>query len=119
MSPRSPIFKTILWKAFSAGKFVGVSVHAGSHPRGYAPARFYFRSELAQLKFAAKLEELCPTLEHDHMLGSAIGQLSGTLFFVQLPLSSIRQPSHRHPLAIPLVGGLRGLKPIHTQLIAL
>ena len=119
MSPRSPIFKTILWKAFSAGAFVGVSVHAGSHPRGYAPVRFYFRSELAHLKFAAKLEELCPILTHDHKLGNAIGQLSGTLFFIELPLSSIRQPDIRHPLALPLVGGLRGLKPIYTELIAL
>ena len=119
MSPRSPIFKTILWKAFSAGKFVGVSVHAGSHPHGYAPVRFYFRSELAHLKFAAKLEELCPMLSRDHKLGNAIGKLSGTLFFVEFPLSCIRQSNIRHPLALPLDGGLRGLTPIYNQLIVL
>lgn len=119
MSPRSPLFKTILWKAFSAGAFVGVTVHAGSHPRGYAPIRFYFRSELSQLKFAAKLEELGPIFARDHQLGAAVGIQSGQLYYVQLPLSAIRQPSASHPLILSLVGGLRGLKPIYTQLVAL
>lgn len=119
MSPRSPIFKTILWKAFSAGAFVGVTIHAGRHPRGYAPARFYFRTELNQLKFAAKLEEFGPIFARDHRLDTAIGAKSGLLYFVELPLSSIRPLSARQPLQLEILGGVRGLKPVYHQLISL
>lgn len=119
MSPRSPLFKSILWKAFAAGAFVGVTVQQPNRPRRSATVRFYFRNELNQLRFAAKLEETAPTLAHDHNLGIAIGKISGLLYFVELPLSSIRQIRHREPLVFALVGGVRGLKPMYTELSTL
>ena len=122
MSPRSPQFKTILYKAFSSGAFVGVTVQARRLPSRWPSIRFYFRHELNQLKFAARVEELGPTFARDHALGEAIGQKSGTLFFVELPLSSVRAvgvPWARRPLALPIVGGVRGVTPILTELAAL
>lgn len=119
MSPRSPLFKSILWRAFRAGGLVGVSVHAPARPRSSAVVRLHFRSEYNQLKFAAGLEEAHPVFEHDMQLGTNIGAKSGLLFYAELPLSSIRTIRHREPLTLPLVGGLQGLKPIHSQLARL
>ena len=123
MSPRSPQFKSILYKAFSSGALVGVTVQARRGPSRWPSIRFYFRHELNQLTFAARLEELGPTFARDHSLGHAIGQRSGTLFFVELPLSSVRTVAGvhwaHHPLALPVVGGVRGLPPVLVQLSAL
>lgn len=118
MSPRSPLFKSILYKAFSSGAFVGVTVQPRQRPSRLAAIRYYFRSELNQLKFAARLEELGPTFERDHSLGTAIGAKSGLLYFVELPLSSVRAVT-AHPLALPVEGGLRGVPPVLAQLAAL
>lgn len=118
MSPRSPIFKSILWHAYRAGAFAGVTVQPRRGPARWPTIRFYFRTEFSQLKFAAKLEELSPTLARDHDLGTAVGELSGILFFVQLPLTSVRS-APRRPLAFALAGGLRGVPAVLSQLAAL
>ena len=123
MSPRSPQFKSILYKAFSSGAFLGVTVQARrrgvpSGPR-WPTVRFYFRHELNQLKFAARLEELGPIFARDHQLGDAVGAKSGTVFYVELPLSSVRTISAAHPLALPVAGGVRGVPAILAELSAL
>ncbi|MEZ4867688.1 MAG: hypothetical protein R3C14_40560 [Caldilineaceae bacterium] len=115
MSPRSPLFKRLLWKAFASGRLVGATVHRGQG-RAYAPCRFYFRDEIHALRFAAKIEEDGGPLANDHKLGAAHGQ-QGLYYFVEIPLSSIRQP--RQPLAFPVRGGVRGLLATYDQLTAL
>ena len=119
MSPRSPQFKSILYKAFSSGAFLGVTVQARRRPSRWPSVRFYFRHELNQLKFAARLEELGPTFARDHQLGDAVGAKSGTVFYVELPLSSVRAISAAHPLALPVAGGVRGVPSILAELSAL
>ncbi|MEZ4730187.1 MAG: hypothetical protein R3E79_23915 [Caldilineaceae bacterium] len=42
MSPRSPLFKSILWKAFAAGAFVGVTVQQPNRRAGRLPSAFTF-----------------------------------------------------------------------------
>lgn len=117
MDPRSKLFKSLLWRAFSAGDLAGISISpARSSP--YHAARFYFRHPMSADQFATSAAR-AGLLAPDISRGTARGQVSGKLAFVQVPLSATTLITANAPVNLAARGGLLRIMQIHAEVQSL